>query len=329
MFPKNKVIFSGIKPTGELHLGNYLGTLKNWAALQEQNKCFFSVVDYHAITVPYDPKEMPRQVLDIAIDFLATGINPEKSVIFVQSHVPEHTELAWLLNTITPVAELERMTQFKDKASEQQTVGAGLLNYPVLMAADILIYHAELVPVGEDQYQHLELARLIARKFNNAFGEYFTEPKAYEAPVPRVMSLLEPTKKMSKSAGAGHCIFLADEPEIIRKKIAKAVTDEGGGMGEHISGGRNLLQLFKVLSGDKALKQQLDDQYRAGELKYSEFKPLLAEAIIKLLEPIQEKRKELMSKPKEVEKILRSGRDQARLIAGKTLAEVKEKMGLT
>ncbi|KKT25416.1 MAG: Tryptophan-tRNA ligase, partial [Parcubacteria group bacterium GW2011_GWF1_43_9] len=194
MFPKNKVIFSGIKPTGELHLGNYLGTLKNWAALQEQNKCFFSVVDYHAITVPYDPKEMPRQVLGIAIDFLATGINPEKSVIFVQSHVPEHTELAWLLNTITPVAELERMTQFKDKASEQQTVGAGLLNYPVLMAADILIYHAELVPVGEDQYQHLELARLIARKFNNAFGEYFTEPKAYEAPVPRVMSLLEPTK---------------------------------------------------------------------------------------------------------------------------------------
>jgi len=329
MFPKNKVIFSGIKPTGELHLGNYLGTLKNWAALQEQNKCFFSVVDYHAITVPYDPKEMPRQVLDIAIDFLATGINPEKSVIFVQSHVPEHTELAWLLNTITPVAELERMTQFKDKASEQQTVGAGLLNYPVLMAADILIYHAELVPVGEDQYQHLELARLIARKFNNAFGEYFTEPKAYEAPVPRVMSLLEPTKKMAKSLGSGHYIALADSPEIIRKKIAKAVTDEGGSGGENISGGRNLLQLFKVLSSDKALKQQLDDQYRAGELKYSEFKPLLAEAIIKLLEPIQEKRKELMSKPKEVEKILLSGRDQARLIAGKTLAEVKERMGLT
>lgn len=328
MFPKNKVIFSGIKPSGELHLGNYLGTLKNWTALQENNKCFFSVVDYHAITVPYDVKELPKRVLEIAIDFMATGVDPEKSTIFIQSHVPEHTELAWLLNTITPVGELERMTQYKDLSQEQQSIGAGLLNYPVLMAADILLYHAELIPVGEDQYQHLELTRSIVRKFNNLFGEYFKEPKSYEAPVPRVMSLLDPAKKMAKSLGAGHYIALSDSPDIIRKKIAKAVTDEGGAGDNQVSGGRNLLQLFKVLSNDKPLKQQLDEQYRAGELKYSEFKPLLAETMIKLLEPIQEKRKELASKPKEVEKILRAGRDQARLIAGKTLAEVKEKMGL-
>ncbi|KKT11986.1 MAG: Tryptophan-tRNA ligase [Parcubacteria group bacterium GW2011_GWA1_43_27] len=288
MLPKGKIILSGAQPTGSLHLGNWLGALQNWVLLQDNNRCFFTIVDLHAITIPYDPKELPKRVFELAVDFLAVGINPEKSVLFVQSHVPEHAELMWLLNTITPLGELERMTQFKDKAAEHRSaLNAGLMNYPVLMAADILLYQPDLVPVGEDQTQHVELTRDLVRRFNNTFGQYFKEPKTYEATVPKVMSLLDPAKKMSKSAGAGHCIFLADEPEIIRKKIAKAVTDEGGGMGEHISGGRNLLQLFKVLSGDKVLKQQLDDQYRAGELKYSEFKPLLAEAIIKLLEPIQ------------------------------------------
>lgn len=328
MFPTNKVIFSGIQPSGELHLGNYLGALKNWVHLQADNRCFFCIVDYHAITVPYDPKQLPARVAGITLDYLAAGLDPEKCVIFVQSQVPEHTELAWILNTICPLNELERMTQFKDKAQEQrQGVNAGLLNYPVLMAADILLYQPDLVPVGEDQYQHIELTRLLARKFNTTFGEYFKEPKAYEATVARVMSLLEPSKKMSKSLGAPHYIALSDPPDVIRKKIAKAVTDIGSDQGT-VTGGRNLLDLFKVLSDDKPTKKAFEEQYRSGELKYSELKPLLAEAIIKILEPIQARRAELMAKPQEVAKILRGGRDQARLIAQKTLQEVKERMGL-
>ncbi len=330
MVPKNKAILSGIQPSGALHLGNYLGALKNWVLLQEANRCFFTIVDLHAITVPYEPKELPKRVMEMAVDFLASGIDPEKSVLFVQSHVPEHTELMWLLNTITPLGELERMTQFKDKSDQhREALNAGLLNYPLLMAADILLYQPDLVPVGEDQVQHVELTRVVARKFNSTFGEYFKEPKVYEAQVPRVMSLLEPSKKMSKSFGANHCLFLSDEPDVIRKKIAKAVTDEGGGTGQRFSGGANLLQLFKVLSDDKPLKQQFDEAYRAGELKYSEFKPVLSETIVKILEPIREKRKELLAKPKQVEKTLLSGRDAARVVAGKTIMEVKERMGLT
>ncbi len=328
MFPKNKVIFSGMQPSGELHLGNYLGALKNWVHLQEDNRCTFAIVDLHAITIPYDPKMLPQRVLDMALDFLSAGLDPDKATIFVQSHVPEHVELTWLLNTITPLGELERMTQFKDKAEQHRSnINAGLFNYPILMAADILLYHTELVPVGDDQTQHVELTRILARKFNSAFGEYFVEPKVYEATMPRVMSLLDPTKKMSKSLGAGHYLALTDAPEVIRKKMAKAVTDEGGPINGK-SGGRNLLDLFKVISDDKPLKQQLEAAYQDGELKYSELKPLLAETIVKLLQPIQERRQELATKPQEVQKILRAGRDRARLVAQKTLGEVKERMGL-
>ncbi len=328
MLPQGKIIFSGIQPSGDIHLGNYLGALQNWTLLQNDNQCFFSIVDYHAITTPYEAAEMPKKVQSAAIDALAAGLDPEKCVIFIQSQVPEHTELAWLLNTITPLGELERMTQYKDKTQQHAAaINAGLLNYPILMAADILLYHAELVPVGEDQAQHVELTRLLSRKFNSLFGEYFREPKAYLSSVPRVMDLLEPDKKMSKSLGPNHCLSLSDSPETIKKKIAKAVTDEGGG-GNEISGGRNLLNLFKMLSTDKPLKQKLEQDYRAGELKYSEFKPLLAETIIKVLEPMQACRAELAAKPQEVNKILMSGRDRARLIAQKTLQDVKEKMGL-
>lgn len=328
MFPKNKVIFSGMQPSGELHLGNYLGALKNWVHLQADNRCIFSIVDLHAITVPYEPKVLAQRVTDMALDFISSGIDPDKCTLFVQSHVPEHAELAWLLNTITPLGELERMTQFKDKAEQHRSaLNAGLMNYPVLMSADILLYHAELVPVGDDQTQHVELTRVLVRKFNSTFGEYFTEPKVYEATVPRVMSLLDSSKKMSKSLGAGHYLALTDSPEVIRKKIAKAVTDEGGPTNGK-SGGRNLLDLFKVLSDDKPLKQQLEAAYQSGELKYSELKPLLAETIVKLLQPIQERRLELAAKPQEVQRILRAGRDKARLVAQKTLSEVKERMGL-
>jgi len=329
MFPKGKIIFSGVQPTGELHLGNYLGALKNWVDLQANNRCFFSVVDYHAITIPYQSQAMPKRVQDVVLDLLAIGLDPNKAILFVQSQVPEHTELAWILNTLAPLGELERMTQFKDKVGQHgQNINAGLLTYPVLMAADILLYQADLVPVGEDQTQHVELTRILARKFNNTFGEYFKEPKTYEATVARVMSLLEPTKKMSKSLGPNHCLSLSDPPETIKRKLAKAVTDEGGPSGQQTSGGRNLLNLFKVMSDDKPLKKEFEEQYRAGELKYSEFKPLLADTIIKVLEPIQARRAELAAKPQEVQKILLDGRDKARLIAQKTLQDVKVKMGL-
>ena len=328
MFPTGKTILSGIQPSGELGLHNYLGALKNWVHLQEDNRCFFCIVDLHAITVPYDPKTLPKRVHEAALDYLAAGLDPDKCVIFVQSQVPEHTELAWILNTLCPLGDLERMTQFKDKAEQHRAnLNAGLFNYPVLMAADILLYHPDLVPVGEDQYQHIELTRTLVRKFNGTFGEYFKEPKAYEGTVPRVMSLLEPNKKMAKSAGVGHYISLSDSPEIIRKKIAKAVTDQGSDEGT-VTGGRNLLDLFKVLSDDKPTKKALEEQYRQGTLKYSELKPLLAEAIIKVLEPIQARRAELQAKPQEVIKVLMDGRDKARLIAQKTLQDVKGRMGL-
>ncbi len=326
--PIKKTILSGIQPSGELHLGNYLGALQNWVLLQENNTCFFCIVDLHAITVSYEPKELPKKIFELTLDYLAAGIDPEKSSLFIQSQVPAHTELAWLLNTITPLGDLERMTQFKDKAEQQKGINAGLLNYPVLMAADILLYQPDLVPVGEDQYQHLELTRTIARKFNSLFGDYFKEPKTYEASVPRVMSLADPNKKMSKSLGAAHYIALSDSPEIVRKKISKAVTDVGIAIAGQKSGGRNLLDLYKNLSTDRDKKKELEALYQAGELKYSEFKPLLAETIIEVLKPIQAKRAELAKDPNKIKKILEKGRIEAEVVANKTLREVKEKMGL-
>ncbi len=192
-------VFSGVRPSGQLHLGNYLGALKNWLILQKRYECLFCIVDYHAITTPFEPKKMKKQIFDLAVRYMAAGIDPQKSIIFVQSQVPEHTELTWILNTITPVGELRRMTQFKEKAKQHpEAVNIGLLDYPVLMAADILLYKAELVPVGEDQIQHVELSRTIVRKFNKIFGQTFPEPKVVLTKAPRIMSLTEPIKKMSK-----------------------------------------------------------------------------------------------------------------------------------
>lgn len=221
----NQRVFSAIQPTGELHIGNYLGALKNFVELQNRYECFFFIADYHSIMENYDPKEKPKQILALAMDFLAAGLNPQKCVIAVQSQIPEHTELAWIFNTITPIGLLERMTQYKDKAARQkQNVNVGLFDYPVLQAADILIYKAGLVPVGQDQVQHLELARNIARLFNNKFGETFPEPKALLTQTPKIMSLTDPTKKMSKSLGPKSYIGINDLPEIIREKLKKAVT---------------------------------------------------------------------------------------------------------
>ena len=222
-------VFSGIRPTGELHIGNYLGAMKQWIELQEKNECIFCIVDLHAITTPYESKNLQKNIFELAIAYLAAGLDPEKCILFVQSQVKEHTELAWLLGTITPLGELKRMTQFKEKSKRHpEYVNAGLLNYPLLMAADILLYQTDLVPVGKDQQQHVELAREIARKFNQKFGKTFKEPKTLLPKIgEKIMSLKNPKKKMSKTDDPEGCIGLFDEPEEIRKKIMSAVTDLG------------------------------------------------------------------------------------------------------
>ncbi|MFZ5559844.1 MAG: tryptophan--tRNA ligase, partial [Patescibacteria group bacterium] len=220
-------IFSGMRPSGQLHIGNYLGALKNWVELQKKNFSIFGIVDYHAITTPFNPKHLQKDVYNLVLDYLAAGIDPKKSIIIIQSHIPEHTELAWILSTLTPLGELERMTQFKEKAKQhKENVNAGLFCYPILMAADILLYKADTVPVGEDQAQHVELTRVLARKFNNKFGKTFPEPKTLlQKHGARIMSLTDPFKKMSKTGDES--IILGDSPDAIRRKIKKAVTDSG------------------------------------------------------------------------------------------------------
>ncbi len=325
-----KIIFSGIRPSGELHIGNYLGALKNWVTLQNKpdNRCIFCIVDYHAITTPFEPKEMKDKIFNTAVDYLAAGLDPKKSIIFVQSHVPEHTELAWILNTITPVGELKRMTQFKEKSQlHKENVNMGLFDYPVLMAADILIYQTDLVPVGEDQYQHVELARTIARKFNNTFGEFFKVPEIYRSIAPRVMSLTDPAKKMEKSMGPNSYIALRDEPETIKQKIQKAVSDSGGGDKKN-SGGKNLLDLLKLLAPTSTDLAKFEKQYKKGELKYSELKPILAKTIIDYLANFRTKRKELLKNPEKVWAILNEGGKKAQTIAAKNLTTAKQKIGL-
>lgn len=315
-------IFSGIQPSGVVHLGNYLGAMKNWAKLQEGNEAIFCIVDLHAITVEYPKDEMPARIINAAKDIIASGVDPEKSTIFLQSDIPQHTELAWLLNTITTMGELNRMTQYKDKAAKHEE-RVGLFDYPVLMAADIMIYGAEGVPVGEDQVQHVELCRDIVRRFNSKFGETFKEPKPLLSEAKRVMSLTGP-KKMSKSDSPNTYIALTDEADVIRKKISSAVTDDG--KAEEISPNTlNLIGLYGELTsreeGEKYLAQR-----KAGEIKYSEFKPALAEAIVKELEPFQKRRAEITDD--DVKKIFSDSAAKLQPQAEKMLADVKTKMGL-
>jgi tryptophanyl-tRNA synthetase len=325
------ILFSGIQPTGEIHIGNYLGALKNWVDLQNSDKyhCLYSVVDLHAITIDQDPKIYQEKVLNTAIDLLAIGIDPKKSTLFIQSQVPEHTELAWFFNTLIPVAELERMTQYKDKSRQnEKNINMGLFDYPVLMAADILLYKTAVVPVGEDQFQHLELTNLVVRKFNNKYGQYFNEVKTIVSPVPRLMSLTDPTKKMSKSHGPTSYIALMDSPEIIKNKIMKAVTDTGPTTSSEMAPGvKNLLKLLEIF-GEKKIHQQFLNTYESKTIKYSELKSAVAEAIIKHLAPIQEKRKYYEKNKNKVEKILANGAKEAKKIAQKNILEIKKKMGL-
>lgn len=320
------VVLSGIQPTGTLHIGNYFGAVKNYVALQDQYECFYSIVDYHAITVEHDPQELRTNTIAMAIDLLACGLDPNKCVLFVQSQVPEHTELAWILSAVTSYGDLQRMTQFKEKGETQEFVSCGLFTYPVLQAADILIYKASKVPVGEDQIQHIELARRIARRFNSRFGEMFPEPEALLTEAPRVMSPADPTRKMSKSLGPKHYIALTEPEESIREKIKTAVTDIGPRpQGEKSPGVANLFLLLK-LTAPKEIYEQFEADYAAGTLKYEPLKRAVADYLIKSLEPIRARRAQL-SEPA-VREILHEGAKKARAVARKTLEEARERIGV-
>ena len=308
MLNNKKTIFSGVAPSGNIHIGNYLGAIKQWVELQNigEYQNIFCVVDEHAITVPQEPEKLRSKILEVFILYLALGIDPEKSIIFVQSSVPEHSELNWILSTITPVGELERMTQFKDKSKKQKSVLAGLLNYPVLMAADILLYKTNLVPVGEDQLQHIEIARAIAKKFNSAFGGTFPIPEPLlNKEGKRIMGLDDPAKKMSKSAeNPNNYIALLDSPETIREKIKSAVTDSGSEIkydAENKPAISNLLLIYSLFSGLPADRQGksipiLEKEY-AGK-NYSIFKHDLAETIIESLSPIQKEISRAVRQPR-------------------------------
>jgi len=321
------IVFSGVQPSGNLHIGNYLGAIRRWVASQDRRENIFCVVDLHAITVPQDPATLHHKIREVAALYIACGIDPERSAIFVQSHIPAHSELAWILNCVTPMGWMRRMTQFKEKSAEaKEEVSVGLFDYPALMAADILLYHTNLVPVGEDQRQHVELTRDIAIRFNGLFGETFTIPEAEIAQVgARIMSLTEPTKKMAKSAGTG-TIDLLDPPDVIRQKIARAKTDP---LREIVfdpnrPGVYNLLVIYELLSGQS--RTEIEAHF-AGK-GYAELKRELADLVIESLRPIQERYEQIMSDPAWLAGVL--SRSVARLepIAQQTLADVKAKMGL-
>lgn len=322
-----KTIFSGIQPSGTLHIGNYLGAIKQWVELQKDNQAYFCIVDLHAITVPYDNEHLPDHVLNAAAMYLACGIDPTKSTVFVQSHVPAHAELAWLLSSGVPLGELKRMTQFKEKSEGQKGYATlSLFAYPVLMAADILLYQTDIVPVGDDQVQHIELARHIAKHFNNSFTETFTVPKPLiNKNTARIMSLTNPTKKMSKSDEPRSYIALTDEPDIIKKKIMSAVTETEPVFSFANSGPavKNLLTIYQGFSDEKPAA--IEDKFTG--CGYQEFKEALAKLIIEKLTPIQKEYK-ARRQPEDLKKILAAGQAKAEQIANKTLAQVKKKMGL-
>lgn len=322
-------IISGVRSTSDLHIGNYLGAIKNWLDLQKDNECIFFIADLHALSTPWDPKELQRNVFETAVAYLSAGLDPEKCILFVQSHVKEHSELTWLLNNITPIGELNRMTQFKDKSKQFKTnINAGLFDYPVLMAADILLYQTEAVPVGKDQVQHVELTRSIAKRFNQKFGETFKIPEPFVPKIgEKIMSLQEPKKKMSKTDPDQTRINLFDEPEQIRKKIMSAVTDTGKSIKYSPAtkpGVSNLLTIYSLFSNKpiKDIEKEFDGK------GYGDFKKALVELLVEKLEPFRRKRKELMSREVYIKDILEKGAKKARIIASATLDEVKKKMGL-
>jgi tryptophanyl-tRNA synthetase len=321
-------VLSGIQPTGSPHIGNYLGALKNWAKIQYDYDSIYCIVDLHAITVYQKPEELRAKIEELAGMLLAIGIDPAHSSIVVQSAVPEHAELAWMLTCVTPLGWLERMTQFKAKSQAQETIGDGILQYPVLMAADILLYQAAIVPVGDDQSQHLELARDIAQRFNSLYGETFTMPATRLPTVgARIMGLDDPEKKMSKSeTGGGHAISLLDPPAAIRKKFLRATTDSNPGVDfENMGAGvRNLLTIFQAFTG----WSDENTQAHFTGMRYGDLKKQVAEAVIGAIEPIQKRYQEIMSQPGFVAKVLADGAGRVRPIAQDTVNQVKKAMGL-
>jgi tryptophanyl-tRNA synthetase len=322
------VIFSGIQPTGNLHLGNYLGAVKNWVELQNSGEyqMFIFIADLHSLTSNIPPEKLREQTLVTAAEILAAGIDPKKTCLFVQSHVSEHTELAWVLSCVTPLSELQRMTQFKDKSQKQdKNINTGLLNYPILQAADVLLYKATTIPVGKDQVQHLELTRDIARWFNNRFGEFFPEVKPLLTKTSKIMSLVQPLKKMSKSDGAENVLDLMDEPSAIEAKLKKAVTaTEGGG---ESPGVQNLLDLLKEF-GSAEKYNEFSEAEKNGSIRYGDLKKELAGSIANHFAEFRTKRAELLKNKKAVEEILQSGANQAKKVAEQTMEGVRKLIGI-
>ena len=322
-------VLSGIQPSGGIHLGNYLGAIRQFVVAQDSDDCFFCIVDLHAITTPQDPKLLRAQTLELAAVYLASGIDPAKATLFVQSHIPQHAELAWVLGCATQYGELRRMTQFKDKSARGggEAIGFGLFAYPVLMAADILIYDADVVPIGDDQRQHLELARDVAIRFNGRYGDTFTVPAArYTEAAARVMDLQDPTSKMSKSAATdAGLVFLADPPEVVRKKIRSAVTDTGREVraGTDKPGVTNLLEILSAVTGRSIAT--LETEFEGAG--YGDFKGAVADAVIETLTPIRERYLELLQDETELRRILADGATRARDVASKTLARAYDAVG--
>jgi tryptophanyl-tRNA synthetase len=323
-------VFSGIQPSGTSHLGTYLGALKNWVALQDDYECYYCIVDLHALTTPQDPKVLRSNIREMAAIYLAVGLDPSRSVVFRQSHVSEHTDLAWLLNCVARVGELSRMTQFKDKAQKggADSASVGLYDYPVLQAADVLLYNAHLVPVGEDQRQHLELMRTLARRFNGMYGETFVVPEPMILDVgARVMALDDPTSKMSKSAPtpAGY-VELLDEPDVVRRKIRRARTDSGS---EVVASPEKpaITNLLNIYAGLTSLPvPEIETRYEGKG--YGDFKKDLGEVVVETLAPIRERALELLDDPKELDGLLESGAERARGVAHSTLRDAWTRMGL-
>ncbi len=328
MINDKKVLFSGMQATGNLTLGNYLGALKNWVTLSDEYECFYSVVDMHSITVRQDPAELRRRARKLLTLYIAAGLDPEKNCIYYQSHVSGHAELAWILNCYTYMGELQRMTQFKDKAAKHaDNINAGLFTYPVLMAADILLYQADVVPVGIDQMQHLELTRDIAQRFNGIYGDVFTVPEAYIGKVgAKIMSLQDPAKKMSKSdENVNASIYLTDDPDTIMRKCKRAVTDSLAQVrfSDEQPGIKNLISIYSACTGKtpEEVEREFDGK------GYGEFKPAVGEAVVDVLRPLQERIADLEKDKAYIDSVIKNNAEKAQYYANKTLRKVQKKVG--
>jgi tryptophanyl-tRNA synthetase len=330
---KRKQVLSAIQPTGNLHLGRYFGAVQNWVHLQETYDCVYGMVDYHAITMPFDPKRLRDQVWNLAFDLVAVGLKPE--YMFIQSLIPEHTELQWIFNSVSSYGEVSRMTQFKDKSQQvaekdkDAFISTGIFNYPILQAADILIYKADFVPVGKDQEQHLELTRNIAQRFNQLVGkEYFVLPQVLSTETPKVLSTADPLKKMSASLGPKHHINIFDAPEVIRKQIKSAVTDSGETPSGELSPGVNNLLMILKASGGVELAQYMTEEAKSGTLQYGRLKEAVADQVIALTEPFREKRRQMETHSQRFKDEIIDSSAIIRQKAQETVREVKDLIGL-